>query len=100
MTTCAWPSSAARTCDDRRLAAIDVEHRRLDADQPAFGGIVGHRVGDLADHVDAAALARRRVEAIERLAALDGGDRAARVDALGIDDAAVMARRDADDLPA
>ncbi len=39
------------------------------------------------------------IETIERLAAFDRGDGAARVDARGIDDAAVMARRDADDLP-
>jgi len=37
-----------------RLAAIDVEHRGLDDDELALGSVLGERVGDLADDVDAA----------------------------------------------
>jgi hypothetical protein len=50
-----------------RLAAIDIEQGRFDDHDPAVDAVVGQRVAELTDQVDAAALARMGIEAIERL---------------------------------
>ena len=53
--------------DDDRFAAIDVEHRGFDENEPALRGLVAEQAGRLADDVQPAPLARLRVEPAERL---------------------------------
>ena len=84
----------------RRLAAIDVEHGRLDEDQPAFGGFVGqeHRV---TWRITSMPL-RSRGDGSSRSSdwpAFDDRQRARACRCRRVDDAAVMPRGDADDLP-
>ena len=83
----------------RRLAVIDVEHRGLDADHAALGRFVRQGARDLADHVQSAALARLRVETIQRLPGLDQRQGAGDVHPVRIDHRAMTARGDGDDAP-
>ena len=66
------------------------DNRADEATRVHFSRLFAECVGDLADHVNTAALARRRVQTIERLRGFDRSHRPARVDAVRIDHAAVV----------
>ena len=81
------------------LAVVDIEHRRLDDDQPSFGGIVGKAFRNLADQIDAAALPRRIVQRRQRLAFVRTSECFRGIDPLALDRAAMMAGANRDETP-
>jgi hypothetical protein len=84
---------------DRGLPAIDIEQRGLDADQPPIRSLVGQLIADLAHDIDSASFNGIVIEAVEGRGRLECRQCARDVDAIDIDDAAVVPRRNRDDAP-
>jgi hypothetical protein len=83
----------------RGFTALDVQQGRFDDDDTAIRAIVGECIRQLADQIDPAALTRTLIEPIERLRRFHHRKCACRIDALDIEDAAMVSRRDADEPP-